>query len=233
MIEVTLTRVYDTYSLGIFVLLATYGTVQVTERRASIRRYIPCSNKNCGRYRGLHLTVRYSKSREQQLSIVLISVHQLLFTYMHNPPPLLLPEFLFLSWWWMMHPASCTGASVIVGLSQDSMISRTQQSLVSLLSTSYSLSSSILLVMDLVLVRKRLGSSGLCGFLCYLSSAPTRQPRFCFLSLCCLFLLFIMTVIHGEHGVLAICVGMSQEWRNSVVTVHSFCSPSFKRSCRL
>lgn len=43
---------------------------------------------------------------------------------------------------------------------------------------------SILCLMDLVLVRKRLRRAGRCSCLRSLASEPDRHPRFCFLSLC-------------------------------------------------
>ncbi|MEQ2201460.1 hypothetical protein XENOCAPTIV_012777 [Xenoophorus captivus] len=60
--------------------------------------------------------------------------------------------------------------------------------------------------MQLRLVRKWLGSGGLCGCLLSQASALTLQPCFCFHSRRCLRILHPGMVIHGDPGLLAMSV---------------------------
>lgn len=71
---------------------------------------------------------------------------------------------------------------------------------------------------DLVLVRKMLGSSSLCGCLCSLPWAPALQPHFCFLYLLLLGLLPTGMVNHREPNVLAMAASILCEQRSSAVT---------------
>ena len=125
---------------------------------------------------------------------------------MQTPPPLVLPEFLFLSQRNAVRPASSMAASGMSEFSHVSVISRMQQSFMRLFVEICSCNSSILLAMDLALVRNTLGRGGLIGCFFSLANRPDRHPRFCFLSLLRLCRLATPKTIHGEPGVLAIYI---------------------------
>lgn len=92
----------------------------------------------------------------------------------HNPLPLLLPEFSFLSEQWMLWSVNFPKLSLISWCSQASVIISTQQSRIDGFMPRCSSSSLILWTMHLAFVRKMLGSGGLSG----VSSAwPRKQAH--------------------------------------------------------
>ena len=78
--------------------LFAYGRIQLIE--CGLRASIGLKNtdeNSLGKYCGLQLIKRYSTSGEQKLKTSLDFMHQLLFTKIHSPPPVGLPEAAVLS----------------------------------------------------------------------------------------------------------------------------------------
>ena len=159
-------------------------------------------------------------------------LRQLFLMYIHNPPPLFLPESLVLSKRCVVKHASSIAGSGMDECSHVSVMSRTQQSLVKLSQVTWSLSSFILLARDLTFAREWLGSGGLCGRFRNLASPPALHPRFCLRSLRRLCFL-IDIVIHGEPASLVMNSGMLNEREDSAVTLISHKTQICNRLCQL
>jgi len=129
------------------------------------------------------------------------AVVTLIFMHIYTEtPPLLLPEFSVRSQRCREWPTSCMLASGIFGLSQVSVMMRTQQSRTEQFLASCSFRLSVLCVIDLGLLRYRLGRGGLYWWFFSLSRRPDLWPRFCFLSLLRLRRFPDPTTIHGASN---------------------------------
>lgn len=177
-----------------------------------------------GRYLGLHYTVKYSRSRQRWLTTVFVLVHQLFFKLMP----------VFWSYQSLGRELDCCVRDEWVkpSLSNQPNAAIADQLCCNLLlqfiqfigRSAWS---------DLVLVRKMLGSSSLCGCLCSLPWATALQPCFCFLSLLRLGLLPAGMGNHREPNILALSASILCEQRNSTVTHSLVRNPIFQGLCQL
>ena len=148
-----------------------------------------------------------------------------------GPPPLLLPESDVLLG--RCVPRSACSIAWMVGLNHVSVITITQQSWMFFCVDMVSSSSLALLESDLAFVMNRLGSEGLYGFLPRLACILAWEPRFCFVSWCCLRRFPAGSVVCSDSGGLTSSNKMSCLGSSRLNVQFMGIKPMLSSSCRL